>query len=308
MWVALIGGRLKPVYLLFPNQSLIIATENEKNPLSTGKQVGINGFSTDLGWVSYSQLIKEGEWEVTDTNILKPSSGEPATLNWVGRTGSQARLIFITGLDAGRVKVIWNGASEILDLYSPIMGEQEKIQDFPIPVFAYFPGFLAWWGLASLFFFYLLLKRANNSWLLYALPMIGVWAFFRLIFYPGFFSYDAEVQWGQMLSGSYTDWHPISYALLMGFVSKIYYSPASVVVVQILMVSIALAWGMAELVAMGASKKALWVLAIICAVIPITIVLTITLYKDIPYSAALLVLSIVFLKIIITKGEWLNGR
>ncbi len=306
--VALIGGKLKPVYLFLPHQSLFITTENEKNPLSTGKQVGINGFSTDLGWVSFSQLIKEGEWEVTDTNILKHSSGEPATINWVGRTGSQARLIFITGPDAGRVKVIWNGASEILDLYSPIMGEQEKIQDFPIPIYAYFPGFLAWWGLASLIFFFLLLRRVEYSWLLYALPMIGVWVLFLLIFYPGFFSADAQLQWRQMVSGKYTDAHPILYALIISAASRFYSSLASVVITQILMVSIALAWGLAELGNMGVSKKVLWVLVIVSALLPFNIIMVITLFKDIPYSAALLVLSIIFLKMINSKGEWLNGH
>ena len=152
------------------------------------------------------------------------------------------------------------------------------------------------------------IKLQVPSWILYSLPMIAVWLFFLLIFYPGFVTDDAFYQWRQTVSGQYNDWHPIFYALMIGLISKIYFSPASMVITQVLMVSFAVAWGLSELERMRVSKKVLWVLSFLFAIIPLNIVLTLTLWKDIPYSAAFLVLTVIFLKMINSKGKWLQGR
>ena len=56
---------------------------------------------------------------------------------------------------------------------------------------------------------------------------------------------------------------------------------------------------------MGVSRRVLWILAVVSSIAPFNIVLTLTLWKDVPYSVCLLILSIIFLKTINTKGEWL---
>jgi hypothetical protein len=151
-------------------------------------------------------------------------------------------------------------------------------------------------------------ERQKGSWLYYALPMIVVWIFFLLIFFPGFMTDDAFYEWRQAVSGQYNDWHPILYALLIWLVSKIYFSPSSMVITQILMVSLSVAWGLAELENMRVSKKVLWILSLLFAVIPFNIIFTLNLWKDIPYSAAIFILAVIFLKIVNSKGEWLKGR
>ena len=125
-------------------------------------------------------------------------------------------------------------------------------------------------------------------------------------FFPGLISEDSVLQWQQILTGQYTDHHPLLYTLLIAFVSRIYYSPASVVISQIFMVSFALAWGFDELEHMGVSRKVLWGLASLCAILPVNILTAITLRKDVLYSAALLVLSIIILKIINSRGNWIK--
>jgi len=151
-------------------------------------------------------------------------------------------------------------------------------------------------------------KYKKGYWLRYALPMVAVWGFFLLIFFPGFVPEDSIMQWGQVVSGQYNDAHPLFYTLLIGLLINVRYSPSSIVLVQIAMVSVSLAWGLSELEHMGVSRKLLWCLVFLFAFLPINIISTITLRKDVPYSAALLVLSIIFLKLIKSRGEWLKEQ
>jgi hypothetical protein len=149
-------------------------------------------------------------------------------------------------------------------------------------------------------------RRSIQHWILFSLPMIGVWIFFLLIFFPGFVTDDAFYELRQFVSGHYNDWHPILYAILIGLITKIHFSPASVVIFQILIVSIAFAWGLGGLADMGVSRKILWMLAILCSIAPFNISLILTLWKDAPYSVCLLILSVIFLKTINTHGQWLR--
>jgi len=52
----------------------------------------------------------------------------------------------------------------------------------------------------------------------------------------------------------------------------------------------------------------LWGLAGLFALLPVNSLSVVTLLKDVPYSTAFLVLSIMFLKMIRSQGEWLFGR
>ena len=142
----------------------------------------------------------------------------------------------------------------------------------------------------------------KGSWLLYSLPMIALWVFSLLIFFPGIMSLDPIIQWQQVLHGQYADQHPLLYTLLIALVSKVYYSPASVVVAQILMISLAFAWGLAELQRMGVSRKSSG-FGDPLRDTPVNILSAIALRKDVLYSAAILVLSINVL-----KGDQLQGR
>ena len=151
----------------------------------------------------------------------------------------------------------------------------------------------------------ILKRRSGMHWILLSLPMIGVWLFFLLVFFPGFVTDDAFYEIRQFISGQYNDWHPILYAILIGVITRIYFSPVAVVVFQILIVSISFAWGLGELSSMGVSRRILWTLAVVSSIAPFNIVLTLTLWKDVPYSVCLFILSVIFLKIINTKGEWL---
>ena len=138
--------------------------------------------------------------------------------------------------------------------------------------------------------------------------MIAVWGLFLLVFYPGLLTQDTIVQWEQVVTGQYSDAHPIFYALLIGGLSQVYNSPAVVVLAQILMLSLSLSWGLSELERLGSSRKVLWGLSVLFAVLPINILGANVLRKDVPFSASLLVLSVIFLKIVLTRGDWFSRK
>ena len=138
--------------------------------------------------------------------------------------------------------------------------------------------------------------------------MIAVWGIYLLTFFPGMMSTDSNVQWGQIISGQFNDWHPVFHTLSMWLVTRIWLSPAAVVISQILFLSLTVAWGIHLLEEHGLPNWAGWSLAAIFALAPLNGNMVIVLWKDIPYSTSLFLLSLMILKIVLTKGAWMEKR
>jgi hypothetical protein len=138
--------------------------------------------------------------------------------------------------------------------------------------------------------------------------MVAVWGIYLLTFFPGMMSTDSNVQWGQILSGQFNDAHPVFHTLSMWLVTRVWLSPAAVVISQILFLSLTVAWGIRLLEEHGLPAWAGWLLAAIFAFGPLNGNMVIVLWKDIPYSTSLFLLSLMILKIVLTKGTWLEKR
>jgi hypothetical protein len=310
--IAIIPSR--EVYLLLPSRTLEVSIPAGK----ADRVITIQALTTEFGDISFSQFSLDGNWRRIG-NSLTYSGSSPVTLRWVGRTGSSATLVFAETPAISEVVLGWDGQLNPLDTTQTFDGQIIYSLNFPAGwtgnlVSRLLTGFLIGFMVLAFGLFLTLedpesrksVNRKKGAWLLYALPMIGVWVLFLLIFFPGLINQDSILQWQQVLTGQYTDHHPLLYTLLIAFVSRIYYSPASVVISQIVMVSFALAWGFGELDHMGVPRKVLWGLSVLCALLPVNILTAITLRKDVLYSAALLVLSIIFLKIINSRGDWIK--
>ena len=301
--------------LFFPKHTLQV----EIPPGSPHRRITLEYATTALrGDISFSQFSTSGNWQRSDSGFTF-SGPDPASLSWSGRTGDSASLFFSDTPALSDVQAGWDGNLTPLDTTKAAYGQIPFSSSFPTPwlsstaarlIVGFTTGFL--FLVITLFLAGVQLKPASpvkhkkGYWLLYALPMITIWGIFLLTFWPGLASQDPILQWQQVLTGQYSDAHPLLYTLLIGLVSRIYYSPAAVVIVQILMVSFSLSWGISELERMGVSQRVLWGLAILCALLPVNILSTITIRKDVPYSAALLALSIIILKLINTRGKWLQ--
>jgi hypothetical protein len=141
----------------------------------------------------------------------------------------------------------------------------------------------------------------------YALPSMLVWLVYLLAFWPGLMTLGDPVwQWYQLRVGQYFDWHPVFHTWTMWLITRLWFSPAAVALVQIILFSLVVGWGLTILNELGAPAAVTWGLSFIFALSPVNGALSIALWKDIPYSIALLVLALITVKIIISDGIWLT--
>ncbi len=151
--------------------------------------------------------------------------------------------------------------------------------------------------------------RKASKWmiLLYALPSILVSAYFLAAFYPGAMTPDSLAQWDQALTHKYTDWHPVVHTMLIGLLLDIWKSPAIVAIFQIVLISAAAGvagWALDEA---RVPRWAIWLVLILFALSPVHAISSITLWKDVAYSAALLLFTILMFRIVKTGGRVLTS-
>ena len=143
----------------------------------------------------------------------------------------------------------------------------------------------------------------------FAVPSIIVWVLIILVYWPGLMSHDSVVQWAEIVSKSFTDYHPAFHTLFEFVISRFSGgNPAGVPIVQILALSVVAGWGITYFRELGLSKWLCWCCAVMFAILPVNFVLVNSLWKDIPYGISVLCLSVVFLKIYKTDGRWLYGN
>ncbi len=304
------------IILLFPVHDLEISVPAG----SAERTVTLEYARTSLRDIGFGEFKQEGNWQRTEAGLTHRGS-EPASLSWSGRTGEKAILVFTNSPGIEDVFAGWDGTYKSVLTGTPAGSQVTKVENHRLGWY----GTVASLALAGFFASFIFLsltlylvgveikpspvtKHRKGYWLFYALPMIAVWGLFLLVFYPGLLTQDTTVQWEQVVTGQYSDAHPIFYALLIGGLSQVYNSPAVVVLAQILMISLSLGWGLGELERLGSSRKALWALSVLFAVLPVNILGAIVLRKDIPFSVAILVLSVIFLKVARSRGDWLNGK
>ena len=151
-------------------------------------------------------------------------------------------------------------------------------------------------------------KGKKLRWLVYALPMISVWVVYLLAFWPGMMSADSMDQWGQMLTGQYVDHHPAFHTFTIWLLTRIYPSPAVVALAQIIALGLVAGAILAYFEKLGVRRWMLWLAVLLFAVTPVNGTMVNTLWKDIPYSTALLGFTFLVFKLVQTKGQWISQK
>ena len=139
----------------------------------------------------------------------------------------------------------------------------------------------------------------------FALPIALVWGIYLLAFFPGMMSADSMVQWGQVLSGKFVDHHPAFHTFLIWMLTRISLSPALVAIAQIIALALVAGLWFAFFESLGIRRWIIWLMAFIFAVIPVNGTMVNTLWKDIPYSTAVLGLTLIVARVVVTKGTWI---
>jgi hypothetical protein len=139
----------------------------------------------------------------------------------------------------------------------------------------------------------------------YSIPIALVWGIYLLAFFPGMMSADSMVQWGQVLTGIFVDHHPAFHTFLIWLLTRIYPSPAIIAIAQIIALAFVAGLWFALFESLDIRRWVIWLIAFIFAIIPVNGTMVNTLWKDIPYSIAVLGLTLIILRILYTKGTWI---
>ena len=105
---------------------------------------------------------------------------------------------------------------------------------------------------------------------------------------PGFMTFDSFDVWRQAVTNHWEDTHPIAYVIAMKVSQMVIGSPSLLTLAQTLYIAIALALLCRALVRAGCHRATTYAAVVIVSWLPQVGGFTITLWKDIPYTAAMI--------------------
>lgn len=320
-----------PIYILLPESQLqiripadVITEESES--------IRLLRIDTGQGYIHYSNLDIEGEWAREGKNIVF-QPGQEVVINWSGKVGPSSEIVFRKTTDDQRVTISWNGREAnynlnqsdapnvlLLDQLDSSLEPDYVIRDenktpfvFTLPLLVSSMISIGFVSFTLLIFLgtqpiFSVRKQTVHrcSWLIYMLPMIIVWGFSFLTFWPGIVSNDSLTSWTQAVTGQFTDWQSAFYSLVLSWLMSIWYSPAIVSIIQILVLAYLVAWGLKALQDIGVPPIILFAVSILFAVFPINNLYIITLWRDVPYAIAFLWLTVLITKVFLGNGEWIK--
>ena len=135
-----------------------------------------------------------------------------------------------------------------------LKGEQLYLQDnhFLIVMYVYVSTYLTLLLMVTSFVHLILTLKFKKEIkdvpkyriLLYALPSIVVFSFYLVGFFPGIMTVDSTIQWSQIHSNHYNDWHPVVHTWFLKLITQVWDYPAAIGITQILMISFTFGYGM----------------------------------------------------------------
>ena len=118
-----------------------------------------------------------------------------------------------------------------------------------------------------------------------------IWTISLFIFWPGMMSHDSIIQWRQIINNNIVDYQPALHTILMWIITRIHTSPAVVALAQIFILGLSSGWVLKNIYDWGVDIKLIWIASCIIALSPINIVMSITIWKDIPYTAIIVFIT-----------------
>lgn len=128
--------------------------------------------------------------------------------------------------------------------------------------------------------------------------IVSIWCLYLIAYFPGFMSTDSIDQWNQAVTSNYNDWHPVIHTLLIKAIQMVWNHPVLYSIVQMGVIAAILAYAMDYLHRRGLNKNLIITFSIIYACLPNNGIYAITMWKDIPYTYLLLLLTIYIAHII----------
>lgn len=308
--------------------SLEIVATGQKNQSANASEVWLFSFQrSDGSNIPLTEFQLDSGWVIRDQALVF-AQNQPASIRWYGFLTGKPTLVFVSHPWSGMVDIKWPGGEQKLDLFNSSSTRQSVVLSYTsetakTPVWFIFAGSLIaadWISLvlllmsgAIIFIRYFKtqsppVKVSNRMALYYALPAIIVWMGWLLVFYPGLMSSDSMDQWQQTMKGMFVAEHPIIHTLMIWLINHIWFSPAAVALVQIFVLAMIVGWGLRRLCVLGVSPSVSWLFAILFAILPVNGLYAITLWKDIPYSITIFVVTILMIDIATQGADWIKSR
>ena len=131
----------------------------------------------------------------------------------------------------------------------------------------------------------------NQAALLYHPTCMGL--IYWLAFFPGVMSYDSVNQWDQLSTFKITNLHPAFHTILEWLLTRIWYSPAIISLFQVVLASLVIGYGLNSIRKVSRLPGYILIaLGLLISANPIVGVMDVTLWKDVLYSFAILLLTI----------------
>jgi len=291
------------LYFLYPQHQLTMEMDlRELSPEIEG--VSFSHLQLAFRDVSYSEMTLSGNYEIRDDSIFFPS-GQIASITWQGVSSEEAMLAFLPTADDCKVKVIWDEKATEVDLFQTNQDLITFTEQFP--TLPYENLFIRLLTLPLIAFILIILITGIFSPNPYANLITACWLLILLIYWPGIIGDVNIIAVDDLLASHPTDWHPLTFTLLVTVGIKLFSSAVSILILQLTSLAIIFGDALYYLQSKGVSKTVLWVLTLVFAILPTNFLSIITLTNDLPYSIALLALTFISLKIILSKGKWLES-
>jgi hypothetical protein len=139
----------------------------------------------------------------------------------------------------------------------------------------------------------------------YALPCIVIWFLYLLAFWPGLMSQDSVAQWDQVVKTSFSNNYPAFHTLTNWLITRLWLSPAAIAIFQIISLAVVFGVTIYELKLWGIGPRIRALTTAVFSLSPVNGMMVISLWKDIPYTCAMLGLFAIVLRLVRTEGRWL---
>lgn len=149
-------------------------------------------------------------------------------------------------------------------------------------------------------------KLNYRDLIIFCIPFI-IFSFYLFIYNPGILTYDSYNQLHQIATGSFDNWHPFFHTFIEMLCIKIYASPITIAILQILTFStiwmVICKYNRDDAATDNKNFIIQSVITLIICLIPINAVYSITLWKDILFSYLLLFLCFLIQVLLDKKGQ-----
>ena len=127
--------------------------------------------------------------------------------------------------------------------------------------------------------------------------------------YPGNMTIDSVNQFNQIATNQYNNYHPVFSTIIYKIPTLIYFSPASIIFAQILFFSIVVTYMAYSMFKYTKIKS--WIIVVITVLFSSFLTngfMLTNMWKDVPYSICIMLLTIFLFNIVSTDFKWLESK